>query len=73
MDDELETHTESRQLNSGMETLDHINGDDDDGGENVGGAEEDAHVLYNFIQSLEASAGDSGPVLNMLKEMESAT
>ena len=30
---------------------------------------EDAHVLKNILQSLEASAGTPGPVNNMLKEM----
>lgn len=31
---------------------------------------EDAHVLSNLLQSLEASAGEGGPVPNMLKGME---
>lgn len=30
---------------------------------------ENAHVLDNLLQSLEASEGKSGPVSNMLKEM----
>jgi hypothetical protein len=31
---------------------------------------EDVHVLSNLLQSLEASAGDAGPVPNMLKGMD---
>jgi hypothetical protein len=30
---------------------------------------EDMHVLSNLMQSLEVSAGGSGPVQNMMKEM----
>ncbi len=30
---------------------------------------ENAHVLSNILQSLEASAGEAGPVPNMLKGM----
>ena len=33
---------------------------------------ENAHVLDNLLQSLEASAGDTGPVPNMLKGMGSS-
>lgn len=72
MDDELEARSELRRLSSGLEALDDENDNSHDGGVSFGGVENDAHVLYNFIQSLEASSGDSGPVLNMLKEMESA-
>lgn len=32
---------------------------------------ESAHVLNNLLQSLEASAGEAGPVPNMLKGMGS--
>ncbi len=29
----------------------------------------DAHVLNNLLESLDASGGGSGPVINILKEM----
>ena len=31
---------------------------------------EDAHILSNLLQSLEASAGEAGPVPNLLKGMD---
>ena len=31
---------------------------------------EDAHVLSNLLQSLDASAGEAGPVPNLLKGMD---
>jgi hypothetical protein len=72
MDNELEARTESRRLNSRLENLDDEIDIGEEEGVTLGGVGEDVHVLYNFMQSLDASAGDSGPVLNILKEMDSA-
>lgn len=65
MDMELEAKTRSRD----MDTM----GDSDglDGSGTSGEVAENAHVLNNLLQSLEASAGEAGPVPNMLKGMGS--
>jgi hypothetical protein len=64
MDNELEGRTESRRIpgthNAHNEESKVVNGSVD----------EDAHILNNLIQSLDASGGESGPVVNILKEME---
>ena len=68
MDIELQAKCASREfdgiLESGIESeISHIPG----ASRNVA---EDVHVLSNLLQSLEASAGEAGPVQNMLKGME---
>lgn len=68
MDKELQEKCSSRELDGilvpGIETeTSHIQGANREVAENV-------HVLSNLLQSLEASAGESGPVPNMLKGME---
>ena len=64
MDEELKTAANtSRQLDGT---------DDDDYGIGIGDdskVAEDAHVLTNLLQSLDASGGGPGPVQNILKEM----
>lgn len=70
MDVELEARTESRRLNSNMGATDDETDSEGEGGEISGALAEDAHVLNSLLQSLEASAGDSGPVLNMIREMD---
>ena len=69
MDSELNSRTESRKLDSKIDDDDDNEGDEKE--RKVTANEEDVHVLSNLLQSLEASAGQSGPVSNMLKEMES--
>lgn len=58
MDTELEEKTKSRSLDA-----------PDGVGQITKEVSEDAHVLNNLLQSLDASAGEAGPVTNMLKEM----
>ena len=66
MDKELEARTESRRIPA--TTLDDS---EIDGREGVKGTiDADAHILNNLIESLGASGGGSGPVVNILKEME---
>lgn len=66
MDQELEMTAESRQTqNDTVEDVDTNVADDD-------ALSKDVHVLSNLMQSLEASGGGSGPVMNMMKEMEGA-
>lgn len=62
MDKELKGKTKSRNL-------DRVDEDGGPGMEDNEGLAENAHVLNNLLQSLEASGGTSGPVPNMLKEM----
>lgn len=67
MDRELEGKSKSREWDT-------ILGDGDvlgQSGENKEVAE-NAHILGNLLKSLEASAGEAGPVPNMLKEMGSS-
>ena len=59
MDDELKGKTKERNF----DTVDGV----PDGTANFEEVAESAHVLNNLLQSLEASAGTSGPVPNMLK------
>lgn len=63
MDKELEARTESRKIpstNIGNLEIDAQNKDSIDA---------DAHILNNLLESLDASGGGSGPVVNILKEM----
>ena len=68
MDMELQEKCTSRAFDGILESdieseASHIPGASGDVAENV-------HVLSNLLQSLEASAGEAGPVPNMLKGME---
>ena len=64
MDQELEARTESRRIPTAASEIP----------ANHEGLEEsvaaDAHILHNLLESLDASGGGSGPVVNILKEME---
>lgn len=64
MDLELEAKTKSREFDS-------IRGDDsmEIGSKESKEVAENSHVLNNLLKSLDASAGDAGPVRNILKEM----
>jgi hypothetical protein len=63
MDAELKDKSESRKL-------DPIDGSDAQGvGEHDEDLAENAHLLNNMLQSLEASEGTAGPASNMLNEM----
>lgn len=63
MDKELEARTESRKIPStNVESLE-INS------QNKDSIDADAHILNNLLESLDASGGGSGPVVNILKEM----
>ena len=63
MDNELKGKTKTRELDSvAQDTAGNEEGEDEQ-------VAEGAHVLNNLLQSLEASAGASGPMSNMLKEM----
>lgn len=66
MDDELEARTESRRIPGTHNAYNRCDK------EVNGSVDEDAHILNNLIQSLDASGGESGPVVNILKEMEKA-
>ena len=67
MDKELEARTESRKIPpSNIESLE-INS------QNKDSVDADAHVLNNLLESLDASGGGSGPVINILKEMEGSS
>jgi len=70
MDKELEMRTESRKIPK-IETLESndTNDDDDDDGTRAS-IDADAHILTNLLESIDASGGGSGPVINILKEME---
>jgi hypothetical protein len=63
MDAELEGKSDSRNL-------DMVDGSTFGGDYENRNVAENAHVLKNLLQSLEASAGTSGPVSNILKEMD---
>ncbi|KAL3904751.1 MAG: hypothetical protein SGILL_009947 [Bacillariaceae sp.] len=75
MDRELSEKTESRRF----QVDDDLDGKTDEAGAAANGdgtndaVAEDMHVLSNLMQSLEASGGGSGPVGNMIKEMEGAS
>ena len=70
MDNELEARTESRRIPASLGTSG-VNANDDQERETIKGSiDEDAHILNNLIQSMDASGGGSGPVINILKEME---
>ena len=71
MDKELEAKTESRKIPAtNIESLENnARNNHDREGANVGIAA-DAHILNNLLESLDASGGGSGPVINILKEME---
>ena len=63
MDKELEARTESRKIPStNIENLE-VNA------QNKDSIDADAHILNNLLESLDASGGGSGPVVNILKEM----
>jgi len=64
MDNELEERADSRGVHRTQNT--HNEGND------VGDVsiDEDAQILSNLIQSLDASGGESGPVTNIIKGME---
>ena len=76
MDNELEARSESRRIPKtsfeAFETTDNAqnksNQSRDD--EIKGSIDADAHILNNLLESMDASAGGSGPVINILKEME---
>jgi SGT1 protein len=77
MDSELSSRTESRRYDTVADT--NNGGDENDAADidnsndkssDPAAGDEEIHVLSNLLQSLEASAGQSGPVSNMLKEME---
>ena len=65
MDNELKLRTESAK--SAKATADNQWGQSVDEGVSVS---EDASILSNLLQSLDASGGGSGPVVNILREME---
>jgi hypothetical protein len=73
MDKELEARTESRRIPStnldASETNTNTNVTHDRDGVK-GSIDADAHILNNLLESLDASGGGSGPVVNILKEME---
>ena len=60
MDFELRQTTQSRELDT-------VEGIQSIGNRRIS---EDAHILSNLLQSLEASAGEAGPVPNLLKGMD---
>ena len=60
MDFELRQTTQSRELDT-------VEGIQSIGNRRIS---EDAHILSNLLQSLEASAGETGPVPNLLKGMD---
>ena len=63
MDNELKGKTKTREFDSvANDVAENENSEDEE-------VTEGAHVLNNLLQSLEASAGASGPMSNMLKEM----
>ncbi len=65
MDKELETRTESRKIPS-LES----NENDHTEGTTKASIDADAQILSNLLESIDASGGGSGPVINILKEME---
>jgi len=65
MDTELQQKTQSRELDRVEDVP------IDETGESHRQISEDVHVLSNLLQSLEASAGEAGPVPNLLKGMDS--
>ena len=73
MDKELEARTESRRIPStnldASEANTNINANHDFDGVK-GSIDADAHILNNLLESLDASGGGSGPVVNILNEME---
>lgn len=70
MDMELEQKSKSRDLSE--VTKSEISGENYVPGQRQSReVAENAHVLSNLLQSLEASSGESGPVPNMLKGMGS--
>jgi hypothetical protein len=71
MDKELEARTESRRIPAtNLDTLE-INTENSKDREGVEGSiGADAQILTNLLESLDASGGESGPVVNILKEME---
>ena len=71
MDKELEARTESRRIpKSEVDDLDNITRSDNGREEVKGSIDMDAHILSNLLESLDASGGETGPVVNILKEME---
>ena len=62
MDFELRQTTQSRELDSVEGIQMDITGDRL--------ISEDAHILSNLLQSLDASAGEAGPVPTLLKGMD---
>ncbi len=68
MDKELEMRTESRKIRT-IETLDSNETHENDNETKVS-IDTDAHILTNLLESIDASGGGSGPVINILKEME---
>ena len=76
MDKELEARTESRRIPStnldASETNTKINANHDLDGVK-GSIDTDAHIINNLLESLDASGGGSGPVVNILKEMEASS
>jgi hypothetical protein len=72
MDAELEQRSKSRVLD-GIQEAGGTGGDSSTEATLHREVAEDAHVLSNLLQSLEASAGEAGPVPNMLKGMGSKT
>eukprot|EP00536_Pseudo-nitzschia_multiseries_P001793 jgi/Psemu1/322256/estExt_fgenesh1_pg.C_230016 len=73
MDKELEARTESRRIPSNVLDGSGVDANNDDEKAVVDGLAQDAHILSNLMQSLDATGGGTGPVGNILKEMEGAT
>ena len=70
MDNELEARTESRRIPSSILDTSDIDSKNDQETDTVKGLVQDAHILSSLMQSLDASGGETGPVGNILKEME---
>jgi len=71
MDNELETRAASKKSDGSLRASEAA--DDNRGGQSIdeiASAGGDAYVLSNLLQSLDASGGGSGPVVNILREME---
>jgi len=70
MDKELEERTESKRIPATNLDTSEINAKNEhDRREVKGSIDTDAHILNNLLESLDASGGGSGPVVNILKEM----
>ena len=73
MDKELEARTESRRIPVTKLDDSDANANKNEHHERQdvkGSIDTDVHILSSLLESLDASGGESGPVFNMLKEME---